>query len=132
MPWNDISPKVSDNGTKLSSMFNIKDETPLEHKSNLVHKINCPENNCNAVHIGETGRRLSERIKEHGDIKGHSHVAQHTLKTNHRAITMQNVKLHSCNRGSAKTRKIKESLYVRKKRPSINKQETSLPLKLFT
>ena len=112
-------------------MFNIKDKTPLEHKNNLVYEINCPEDNCNAVYIGETGRRLSERIKEHGDIKGHSHVAQHTLKTNHRAITMENVKLLSCNRGNTKTRKITESLYIRKKKPNINKQEASLPLKLF-
>ena len=38
------------------------------------------------MYIGETGRRLSEHIKEHGDIRGHSHVAQHALKTNHKLL----------------------------------------------
>ena len=52
-------------GTKLSSQFNIKDDTNKQHKHDLVYFSRCPSTNCTDTSIGETARRLSERAVDH-------------------------------------------------------------------
>ena len=47
---------------KLGSVFNIKDQTKLVHKHDLTYLVKCPENTCSETYLGETARRLSERI----------------------------------------------------------------------
>ena len=51
---------------RLSSMFNIKDKTKKEHENNVVYKIKCPDENCTETYIGETERRVFERVMDHG------------------------------------------------------------------
>ena len=52
-------------GTKLSSRFQVKDETKFEHSNDVVYCCKCPENDCDDFYIGETDRRISERIIDH-------------------------------------------------------------------
>ncbi|EFN60978.1 hypothetical protein EAG_13289, partial [Camponotus floridanus] len=40
-----------------------KDQLPRENLSNVVYKIPC--NDCTATYVGQTGRQLKTRIKEH-------------------------------------------------------------------
>ena len=49
-------------GTKLSSQFNIKDDTNKQHKHDLVYFSRCPSTDCTDSYIGETARRLSEHV----------------------------------------------------------------------
>ena len=53
-------------GTKLSSQFNIKDDTNKQQKS--------PSTDCTDSYIGETAKRLSERVMDHAgrDTKLHT------------------------------------------------------------
>ena len=44
--------------TKLSSQFNIKDDTNTEHKHDLVCFSRCPSTDCNDSYIPEKARRL--------------------------------------------------------------------------
>ena len=46
-------------GTKLSSHFNIKDDTNKQHKHDLVYFSRCPSTDCTEIYTGETTRRLS-------------------------------------------------------------------------
>ena len=39
---------------RLSTMFNIKDNTHKAHKHNVIYKASYPEPTCNATYIGET------------------------------------------------------------------------------
>lgn len=131
LPTTDIVTRVIYNSTKLGSRFPVKDRTKSEHEHNLIYEITCPDEHCNASYIGETGRRLSERIKEHGTITGNSHVSQHSMKFGHKPVTMDNVQVLTKHRGTIKSRKTLESLYIKQRKPAINVQEASLPLKLF-
>ena len=55
-------------GTKLSSQFDIKDNTNKQHKYDLVYFSRCPFTNCTDSYIGDTARRLSEGVMDHGSI----------------------------------------------------------------
>ena len=54
---------------KLTTHFQIKDLTKFEHKYDIVYLGTCPEDNCSDNYIGESGRRISERIIDIIDIK---------------------------------------------------------------
>ena len=93
----------------------------------------CPENNCDDFHIGETDRRISERITDHNKRDKKSHPLQH----------LQNMKdtclgkrlcwsgLTGFNYRSKIKRNISESLYIKSKKPTLNIKETSMKLNLF-
>jgi hypothetical protein len=55
-------------------------------KSDIVYKVNC--SNCDAAYVGETGRQLGQRIKEHSAAlrliqPQKSALAQHAVNTAH-------------------------------------------------
>ena len=52
-------------GTQLSSRFQAKDQAKFEHWIDVVYYCKCPENDCDDSYIGETDRRISERIIDH-------------------------------------------------------------------
>ena len=99
----------------------------VENESSVVYRINCE--NCEKYYIGETGRMLSVRLKEHKDDgeKGNteqkiSGLSQHIRDTNHQAnfnepIIMMKEK-DFCKR------KFKEALVIKKNNDSLlNKKE---------
>ncbi|XP_046586595.1 uncharacterized protein LOC124292769 isoform X1 [Neodiprion lecontei] len=57
-----------------------KDRIPMGKRSNVVYKIPC--NDCNQVYIGQTGRHLNTRIKEHQRTV-HENEERHTALTKH-------------------------------------------------
>ena len=96
---------------KLNSCFKIKDTVNFEHKHDLDYHGKCPANNCKDDYIGETGRRISERIMDHN---GKDFVI-----------------LSSGFRNNTVKRKISEALWIKDLRPTLNRQEKSIELKLF-
>ena len=116
---------------KLSSTFQLKDPTPIEHQHNVVYKVTCPENICKALYIGETARRLISRIIENGGKDSNSHVLKHSVTEKHLKVNIANVKILTVNHSKLAMRKILESLYIRHLAPSLNVQEMSVPLQLF-
>lgn len=118
-------------GTKLSSKFNIKDRTQIKHQNDVIYKIKCPEENCNATYIGETVRRLHERLKDHQGRDKNSNVIKHTITHGHKEISIDDITILAENNKTYYNRKILESLFIKKYKPSINSQQNSIPLKLF-
>ena len=55
--------------TKLSSQFNINDDTNTQYKHDLVYFSRCPSTNCSDSYMRETGRRLSERLVDHAGTR---------------------------------------------------------------
>ncbi|UYV73008.1 hypothetical protein LAZ67_10001503 [Cordylochernes scorpioides] len=57
----------------------------VQHKSNAIYSVAC--NDCESVYVGETGRKIENRIKEHKyNIRSkdpRSLLYQHTLNTGH-------------------------------------------------
>ena len=60
---------------KLMDNFNTKSRTPMGLVSDIVYQFNC--NGCNASYIGETGRHLCERVKEHSQVSRNSSIVDH-------------------------------------------------------
>ena len=75
--------KIIYTGTKLASKFNIKAEISKEHKHDLIYKAQCPNLNCDETYIGEIGRRVSKRIKDHSGRDDKSHLYEHVEKSGH-------------------------------------------------
>lgn len=103
--------------TLRQTLMNVKSKTPGECKRGAVYEIPCAD--CDSVYIGETGRSLKDRIKEHkyavsrGDMK--NGVAAH-------AWTRQ----HKVDWSSAKVRSVEQFLWKRKVLEAIHIQrETS-------
>lgn len=46
-----------------------------------------------SVNIGESGRRLGERILDHAGRDKNLHVLEHSLKNGHKEISMENITL---------------------------------------
>ncbi|XP_057310566.1 uncharacterized protein LOC130648530 [Hydractinia symbiolongicarpus] len=60
-----VKPRIAYQCRKLSSLFSVKDRSKDEHKHGVVYKYTCPVESCDATYIGETGRRLNERMIDH-------------------------------------------------------------------
>ena len=62
---------------KLSSHFDIKDDTKKLHKHNLVYFSRCPFTVCTDSYIEEIDRGLSERVENHAGRDTKLHTARH-------------------------------------------------------
>ena len=66
-------------------LTNVKEKDKPEERQGEAYKIKCCD--CQASHIGETGRNLSTQLREHkratrnGDVN--NHIAEHHLRTKH-------------------------------------------------
>ena len=110
--------------------FSRKDSVISALKSNLVHNFSCA--GCNACYIGETERYLSTRINEHLHTDKKSHIYKH-LRESERCKELANVDCFSI-LGYSKTtcqRKIKEALYIKWRKRSLNKQVKSCNITLL-
>ena len=72
---------------KLNNIIKLgKDKTKTRYNVHVVYKINCKD--CNASYVGQTGRRLNVRIKEHTKEYNmqdeNSSLYIHTIDNNHR------------------------------------------------
>ena len=123
--------KIIFTGTKLSSNFNIKDKTKIEHEHNLVYKVQCPAENCRETYVGETARRFIERIKDHQGRDHNSHFVKHSIEKSHEIADIKDFEILSKTHRYNYSRKITEALLIKKIKPSLNTQEKSIPLKLF-
>ena len=62
---NNVKPPIAFTGRKVGTSFQIKDKTEMKHNHDIVYYNECPEEQCNENYIGDTGRRISERIIDH-------------------------------------------------------------------
>ena len=118
---------VNTKGKSLQKLVKPKSTTNLnnEKESGVVYKVSCE--NCDKKYIGETGRRLETRIKEHkkgaeGEKENVSGLSQHIKQTKHK-IKFDDVEI--LHRESDYTkRKFKEALAIKKGNEQLmNKKE---------
>ena len=62
-------------------------------------------------YIGETGKRIEERFKEHAEKDHRSYVLKHTLESGHSDNTFQNLKVVNNNYANYYKRKVSEAFY---------------------
>ena len=100
--------------------FKIIDKLLLASMLKLLHQVNgiiyhyqCPHNNCPSSYIGESGRTLGDRIKEHfkapSPIHLHSSTTGHPMDPNQFSIVHKEV--------NSQPRTIKEAMYIQVQDP---------------
>ena len=128
----DKAPKITYTGQKLSSYFNNKDKTDNVHLHDVVYKVKCPDDNCSNVYIGETGRRICERVRDHADRDKKSNVLKHSIESGHKTVSLDNFEIIGRDyRKNQYKRKLAEAILIKEHRPTLNSHEKSIPLKLF-
>jgi len=83
---------IQDNGGKLAFTVNNKlngliklhkDPLPKMSHANVIYKISCRD--CDASYVGQTGRRLATRLKEHRSMINYSSDS-HTVVSSHKFL----------------------------------------------
>ena len=129
---NNVKPQISYTGRKLGSLFQTKDQTIFEHKHDVIYHGKCPAENCVDDYIGETARRVNERIVDHTGRDINSHLLKHSIESGHKPLEAVDYKIIGTGyRNNTMQRKLSEALFIKELKPTLNKQEKSLPLKLF-
>ena len=119
-------------GTKLSSQFNIKDDTNKQLKHGSIYFSRCPSTNQADSYIEETARRLSERVLDHAGRDTKSHIVRHCLNSNHETVNIEHFKILNVGyNNNTFRRRISEKLFVKQYRHSINVQDNSVSLELL-
>ena len=107
-PWNTIK----------QSLVNPKDKLDTMKKCGTIYEITC--GGCDKVYIGESGRSLKVRFKEH---TRHTYpltaVGEHCQATGH-SIPPSNIKVLDTETPWYR-RKVKEALFIREKQPPLNR-----------
>ena len=116
---------------KLSTRFNIKDKTKMEHMHNIVYYVPCPNKKCKDDYSGETKRWIEVPSDEHRSKDKKSHVLQHTKATKHKRVSLSDFKILGQGYRSSFRRKISESLFIKRLKPTLNVQKDSYKLALF-
>ena len=124
--------EITFTGKKLNSCFSIKDKTKFEHQHDLVYYVKCTEPSCRDNYVGETGRRITETIKDYSGRDHASHMVKYNIETSHTDVNTANLKINDMNFSNNKRkRKIAESLWINDLKPTLNVHEKSIPLKFF-
>ena len=115
-----IITRFSAPSTIRQSLTSVKDDID-NHQLKGVYKIEC---SCGKSYIGETGRSLQTRLKEHGaDIKNErsrtSALAEHSLKTKHH-ICLESASIIAREEHHQR-RKIREALEIIKHPHNLNR-----------
>ena len=98
-------------------------------KSNLVYNSSCA--GCNTCYIGETERHLSTKINEHLHTDKKSYIYKH-LQESERCKELDNADCFFLDYSNTTyQRKINEALYIKWRKPSLNKQVKSYNITLL-
>ena len=110
-----------------------KDKDDLLDKAGVVYQIECKD--CEASYVGQTGRHLRERVKEHtkalekGNIMN-SGVAEHAFEAHHN-IDLDNIRVLDVENNQSK-RLVREALRIRSLDPAMNRDRgVDLPASLL-
>ena len=98
----------------------------------MVYYADCPNEKCRENYIGESGRRISESIKDHNGRDRKSHILRHSVESGHVNVSYEDFKIIAQNfNNNHMKRRAAESLLIKEKRPTLNRHDKSVPLKLF-
>ena len=114
-----IVPKIVFKGSKLSWKFQVEDRTIFSHNHDIIYHGTCPENGYPPYnYVGQTARRISERVLDHTGKYINSHLYKHSIETGHQTLEISDYRLA-------------EVLLIKELKPTLNKQDKLIPLKLF-
>ena len=99
--------------TKFSTKFSVKSKTDFQHRHNIVYYGKCPSEGWKDGYVGQTKRRVVEKMKEHNDKDKSSHLLKHALKNGHTHVWEKDFQILGSNYQSNFKQKISKSLFLR-------------------
>ena len=103
--------------TLRTALGNPKDKDPKANQTGVIYKYQCPHINCPSSYIGESGRSLGERVKEH--FKAPSPLHLHSTTTGHPMDPNQFNIVHK--EVNSQSRTIKEAMFIHVQDPPLNR-----------
>ena len=110
-----VAVHMNPTNTIRSRLVHPKDKIEKLDKCGLVYKVDCGD--CDATYVGETGRALKVRLKEHRHPRK-SHVGQHLKEHQHQFKDEEASVLHT--EGNWWKRGIAEAYFIEQERPTLN------------
>ena len=105
---NNVVTKSAYSTSKLSNKFNIKSKIKHDHHHDLTYYVKCPVETCREDYIGETGRRLSERVIDHSGHDKNDHVPKQCIEKEHKLPSLEDFIILGTNCNNKFRRKISE------------------------
>ena len=96
-----------------TALGNPKDKDPKTNQTDIIYKYQCPHIHCTSSYIGESGRSLGERVKEH--FKAPSPIHHHSATTGHPMDPNQFNIVHK--EVNSQSRTIKEAMFIHMQDP---------------
>ena len=103
--------------TLRTALGNPKDKDPKTNQTGIIYKYQCPHIHCTSSYIGESGRSLGERVKEH--FKAPSPIHHHSTTTGHPMDPNQFNIVHK--EVNSQSRTIKEAMFICMQDPPLNR-----------
>ena len=104
----------------------------FNHEHDIVYYGKCPDESCPHDYVGESGRRVLERVKNYNGRDNSCHIFKHCVAADHQFVSCGNLRIVGRNYGNNKQKwKIAEALLMKNLKPSLNVQEKPVALKLF-
>ena len=128
---NNLKIQVIFTGQKLSTQFDVKDRTKFKSKQDIIYFGKCPEQNYTDNYLGESARRISARIMDHGGRDQKTYLFTHAIVKEHRSDSYNDFKIIGSGfRNITFKRNVAENMLMKEFRPTLNVPEMSVELKL--
>ena len=82
---------------KAFNTISCKRWTKFEHRHSIVYFSRCPNVTCNETYVGETYRRIKERIIDHNKRDKCSHLLKHARESQHTHVWKDSFKIFNGN-----------------------------------
>ena len=126
-----VKPTVTYQSKKLGTKSQLKDKTKFHQENNLVYSSKCPDKTCNEDYIGETDRRIEDRIIDQNKRDKNSHLLKHFREKNHQHVRENDLIVLGNNYHSNFKSKISEAFIMKQLKPSLNIKDISFQLQLY-
>ena len=108
-----VKTTVTYQSKKLGRKFQLKDKTKFHQQNSLVYYSRCLDETCNEDYVGETDKRIEERIIDHNKRDKNSHLLKQSGEKNHQHVQESYFKVLGNNYRSNFKRKISEALFLK-------------------
>ena len=101
--------------------FSPNDKLSSAHLSKVVYKFVC--GSCNASYVGYTTRNYERRFYEHLNTDKKSHVYKHLIANSHCKNNSSRNSFSILDKGKTRDElKIKEGIWIKEEKPTLNGQ----------
>ena len=126
------------NNYRISSFFKIKEQLPVSLCSSTVYLFTCSK--CSLEYVGSSIKNLTLRVDEHRAVSSRTHlplvrplnssIRLHCHEQCNIQFSIKDFKILTT-AGNNEELRIAESIYIKLRKPSLNRDSASFPLHIF-